>query len=216
MPTEVEAKFRSDGPEPLESLNGETRLGDTLLGPPRAFDEVDRYLDTADGRLSAARWACRFRDRGDGPVVSLKGPAQPSGEPWLHRRPELEGPAGPFGDPGDWPPSEARALLDELRGGAPMVERLVLRQHRTERSVRPADPPDAAPLGTLSLDVVTVALGTRTAGELYMVELELAGEGDEAATHQLTRLAGALARRPGLHPDSRTKLEHALELLAAR
>lgn len=208
MAAEVEAKFRADGPDPLLALAAESRLGDATLGPPRTVEEVDRYLDTDDGRLSAALWACRLREREGRIRVSLKGPAEMAGVGWLHRRPEVEGPATASVDPADWPPSEATELLATLRGDGALHERFHLRQRRTERAVRVGDDP----LGTLSLDRVTVADGRRDHGELFVVELELADD-SPLATSLLAALAERLAGRQGLEPDPRSKLEHALELL---
>ena len=74
MPTEVEARFRAESAEPLAELAGRARLGRARLGSPRTVDETDRYLDTIDGRLAAARWACRLRSREGTTRISLKGP----------------------------------------------------------------------------------------------------------------------------------------------
>ena len=212
MPTEVEAKFRADGPGPLTLLASEPSLGEATLGAGGTVTEVDRYLDTAHGLLADALWACRLRSREGGIRVSLKGPAEVSSRSWLHRRPELEGPATASMDPRDWPDSEARALLEVLRQGEPLEERLDLRQRRTERSVIV----EGAALGVLSLDVVEVRRKGRVLGELFVVELELSGEGDAETVRVLLGLAESLERRPGLSADARTKLEHALDLLGSR
>jgi inorganic triphosphatase YgiF len=141
--------------------------------------------------------------------VSLKGPAETPGQGWLHRRPEVEGPATESTDPGDWPMSDARGHLERLTGGGPLVERLRLDQRRTERAVHVGE----RRVATLSLDRVDIVRGERHAGELYIVELELV-DADALPHDELRRLAEALAARPGLEPDPRTKLEHALESLA--
>lgn len=211
MPVEVELKYRANGPGPLAVLASAERLGDAWLGPPRAFDEVDRYLDTPDGRLARARWACRLRTRGGELRVSLKGPAEGTWSGSLHRRPELEGPATDNLDPAAWPPSEARVHLDDLRSGEPLQERFTLRQHRTERSVAVG----GAALGTLTLDVVAVESRGRDVGLLHAVELELhpaAGAEDEAL---LAALGAALEAIDGLQAESRTKLEHALVMIGS-
>jgi inorganic triphosphatase YgiF len=210
MPPEVEAKLRAGDAAPLEALAGEQTLDGALLGTARTVDETDRYLDTADGRLDAVRWACRLRAREGAVRVSLKGPAETHARDGLHRRPELEGPATDSLDPADWPPSEARRHLESLSGGAPLVERLRLEQRRTERPVHVGE----RRVGTLSLDRVEIVRGERRAGELFVVELELA-DAEALPQSDLRRLAEALAARPGLAPDPRTKLEHALERLAA-
>jgi len=212
MAVEVEAKFLATDEAPLDALAHVTVLGPAALGPPTTVDEVDIYLDTSDGRLATARWACRLRDRGAGCRVSLKGPALTDAEvAWLHRRPEVEGPATSSFDPADWPPGEARELLLGMAGRQPLVERFRLLQRRTERAVNL----DGRTIGTLSLDRATVAHGGEPLGVLHVVELELASDTDPAAAAALAGLADALAARAGLAADRRTKLEHAEELLAA-
>jgi inorganic triphosphatase YgiF len=209
MAIEVEAKLRADGPEILAALASRPTLGVASLGPAATAAEVDRYLDTDEGALAAARWACRLRER-DGRVrVSLKGPPEaPTTETGVHRRPEVEGPANEIPDPSAWPASQARDLLTELAEGAPLRERLRLRQQRTERAVTL----DGAALGTLTLDVVAIEAGGRSGGVLHVVELEMHPScTDEAA---FAEAAADLARTPGLTPEPMTKLEHALERLA--
>ena len=209
---EVELKLAASDPGPLDDLAGRATLGPAQLGPARVTEELDRYLDTSDGRLSAARWACRLRTRDGRTIVSLKGPRgdTPGHDVSLHRRPEREGPADDRPDPATWPPSPARDLLVELAAGAPLAERLVLVQQRTERTVAA----HGAHAGTLSLDRVTILHGERAAGELFVVELELSA--DAAADEVLVAsLSAALAAVDGLTPDPTSKLEHALQLVAA-
>jgi inorganic triphosphatase YgiF len=213
MRTEVEAKFRADGPGPLDLLAAATRLGRATLGPARTVREADRYLDTDDGRLAAARWACRLRSREGETRISLKGPPRGAqGQVWRHRRPELEGPASEEIALDSWPPSEARALLASMAGGRPLAESLRLDQRRTERSVALEG---RRPIGTLTLDRVRLAAGDVDLGELFVVELELdpASEDGEA---ELDAMAEALAAVPGLVAEPRTKLEHALHRLHGR
>lgn len=211
MTLEVELKYHADGPGPLEHLAAASGLGAATLGEARTVDEVDRYLDTTDGRLSAARWACRLRSRDGSIRISLKGPPEPGSGGGLHRRPEVEGPAGEGLDPTGWPAGDARDLLERLRGGRPLVERFRLLQRRTERPVAF----DGGNLGTLTLDVVQVVLDDRRLGTLHAVELEVVGEDATASAH-LAELDAALAAVDGLERDDRTKLEHALSLLPDR
>lgn len=210
MPTEVEARFSAAGPGPLLSLASLERLGDARLGPAATSSEVDVYLDTAAGALGTARWACRLRTRGDRVTLSLKGRPDPATGGWLHRRPEVEGPATEERDPTAWPSSPARDLLERLTGGAPLVERFVLHQQRVERPVAHG----AHRIGTLSLDTVDVEHRGTPAGRLHVVELELrAGTEDDAVLDPLARQLQAI---PGLAPEPKTKLERALALIAAR
>lgn len=210
MATEVEVKFLADGQAPLDSLRTAATLGPARLGSALTVDELDIYLDTIWGHLAANGWACRHRDRGRGPIVSLKGPARGGPADGIHTRPELEGPATDSFDPRDWPPSDARDHLLSLSAGSPLVERLRLLQRRTERTVEIGQ----HRLGTLSLDAVTVVdAAGEVRGRLAAVELELVDAGADGAPTQLAELAAALAARPGLTTDGRSKLEHATSML---
>jgi inorganic triphosphatase YgiF len=212
MTTEVEARFRADRAAVLSDLVARGRLGRGTLGPARAVEETDRYLDTPNGDFAAARWACRLRAREGRTVVSLKGPALGGGattEAWLHQRPELEGPATDDLDPSTWPPSDARAFVERVRRDSPLVERFTLRQQRTERGVAV----EGSALGTLTLDAVDVEHRGRRIGSLMIVELELHADGPSVA--ELTELATALGAIDGLTPEPRTKLECALEFIEA-
>jgi inorganic triphosphatase YgiF len=205
---EVELKFQADDERPLDDLARAAELGPARLGPASTVDEIDRYLDTVDLRLAAARWACRLRTRSGRTVVSLKGPAEHAVGELVHRRPELEGPATDDLEPSHWPQSPARDLLRTMGGGRPLVERFTLRQRRTERSVQIG----GRRCGLISLDRSAVEHGGRQVGLLRIVELELdpraiaSGLDPEPLGRALTRVAG-------LHPDPATKLEHALLLL---
>lgn len=212
MEIEVEAKFRAVGPEPLEQLRTLARLGPAVLGPARTVDEIDRYLDTRDGRLEAALWACRLRSRDGTWRVSLKGPPSPGTDgSAMHHRPELEGPATADPEPSGWPASDARSFLEGIIRGGPLTERLRLRQRRTERPVAIAG--HAGPVALLTLDEVVVEEGGTAAGILHVVELEQARGAGEV---DLGPIVAALAGIRGLAPDPLTKLEHALGLLRAR
>jgi inorganic triphosphatase YgiF len=210
MRDEVEARFRADGPGALVRLAGRATLGAASLGIARTVTEVDRYLDTEDGRLGALRWACRLRSREGASRISLKGPPSVPTTGWLHARPEVEGPASAALDPDAWPDSPARTHLLELSGGAPLAEWLRLTQERTERTV------SIGPrhVGSLTLDAVTAERDGARMGEMHLVELELPSDAD--AERDLPDLARALAAEPGLEPEPRTKLEIALELAATR
>lgn len=207
---EAELKYWAADERPLHGLATAPGLGPAQLGPARIVDELDRYLDTADLRLAAAGWACRLRSREGHTVLSLKGPAQHEpGDP-LHRRPEVEGSAGPGPEPQGWPPSAARDLLLAMTGGGALVERFRLEQERTERAVAL----DGARVGLLSLDRGTILQRGVEVGRLAVVELELDPAALEGGTDHAP-LAAALAAVPGLVADPSTKLERALALLTA-
>jgi inorganic triphosphatase YgiF len=207
-PIETELKFSARDAEPLHALSRMARLGPAQLGEELSVDEIDRYLDTADLRLAAHRWACRLRERRGRVVISLKGPAEQAAGDHLHLRPEVEGPGGSGVEPEAWPPSPARELLIRLADGASLRERFRLEQRRGERPVSL----DGAQIGLLSLDRVRVIHGGAEVGLLLAVELELSPAA-LAAGLDPGALEAALATVPGLVPDPKTKLEHALALL---
>lgn len=205
---EAELKFWAADERPLEALTEAATLGPATLGPPRTVEERDRYLDTADLRLSAARWACRLRTREGRTIVSLKGPAEHAPGDLLHRRPEVEGPADVSPEPSAWPPSAARELLLQMTRGGDLVERFSLAQQRTERTVSLA----GRPAGTLSLDRVRMLHDGLEIGRLAVVELELEAGALEGGVDPAP-LASALTAVPGLVADPTSKFERALALL---
>jgi inorganic triphosphatase YgiF len=205
---EAELKYTALSERPLEELERAEALGAARLGSARTVAELDRYVDTADLRLAALRWACRLRWREGRTIVSLKGPAEHAAGDLLHRRQEVEGPATPGLDPAAWPPSPARDHLLAMTGGAALAERFILEQDRTERAVSL----DGGRIGGLSLDRVRVVHDGREVGRMFVVELELdpstlARGVDDAP------LAEALSAVDGLEPDPFTKLERALAML---
>ncbi|HEX2194424.1 MAG TPA: CYTH domain-containing protein [Candidatus Limnocylindria bacterium] len=203
---EVEIKLRAEEAALVE-LASASSLGPAWFCAPRTVDETDLYLDTDDGRLAAARWACRVRSREGRRWIALKGPAREPTADAVHRRPELEGdaPEGDAMEPMAWPPSPARDLVTRLAGAAPLAERLSLHQRRTERDVLVGE----RRVGTLSLDVARVVRGGAELGTLRVVELELV---PPVAEDLLRELRAALLARAGLEPEPASKLERALEL----
>ncbi|HEY7527230.1 MAG TPA: CYTH domain-containing protein [Candidatus Limnocylindria bacterium] len=206
---EVELKLRAEDEAPLWRLAAIERLARCVLGPPREFSELDRYLDTADRRLGAARWACRLRTRDGSVRVSLKGPAEHQAGDDVHRRPELEGPAAGDLDVSRWPPSAARDHLLRLTGSRPLVELLVLRQVRIEREVSAE-----RQLGVLSLDRVVVLAGGAERGRFLAVELELAADAVDGPVADAA--FAELRAMDGLTPEPRSKLERALAMLSSQ
>jgi inorganic triphosphatase YgiF len=213
-PVETELKLSAIGPGPLRRLTNVPALGDIPLGRPERFLELDHYLDTNDGRLASARWACRLRDRSGDHVVSLKGPPVAGSDLGgaLHRRPEIEGPASAQLDPDTWPASAARDRLVQLSGGRPLSVQFILRQTRTQRAVWD----DVHRVGTLSLDWVQVVREDVLAGRMWGVELELADPavgGSNGTASYLPRLLEDLVSFGGLTVEPLTKLERAMALL---
>ncbi|MEX1072171.1 MAG: CYTH domain-containing protein [Chloroflexota bacterium] len=207
---ESELKYWAESDAPLEALAKAPALGPTTLGPARSVEESDRYLDTADLHLSATGWACRIRERDGRTIISLKGRAEHATGDALHRRSEVEGPAGPGVEAAAWPPSPARDLLIEMAGAGPLLERFTLAQHRIERSVTWG----RVVVGLLSLDRARVLHHGVELGLLRVVELEFEKKAITAGLDP-GPMAAALGDLPGLVPDSLTKLERALAMVAA-
>lgn len=205
---EGELKYTALTDRPLLELASAAVLGPARLGSARTVAELDRYLDTPDLRLAAARWACRLRLRDGRTIVSLKGPAEHRPGDLLHLRPEVEGPAEAGTDPTAWPPSVARDQLLAMTRGVALMERFRLEQQRTERSVSVGE----TRIGSLSLDRVRVMLGEGEIGRMAVVELELEPEAlAEGLDH--TPLSQALSAVDGLAADPSSKFERAVAML---
>ncbi len=203
---EVELTYAVRDPASAEAFLQVAEIGGLGAGDVRSIVVEDVYVDTAGRAIEAAGYAARLRHTPEGTIVGLKALAPealaaeaPAAEPLasdgagsradgarpgdaaLHRRREIEGAATDSLDAADWPEGEARALLREIAGDAPLRERFRVRQERRERALE--GPPGAA---TLTLDDVEVLRDGDTLGRFTMLEVELA-RGDE-------RLLGAVAR----------------------
>jgi CHAD domain-containing protein len=206
-PIEVELKYRL-----LESAAGDRYLvaddlgGFRPISPVRSTQLEDRYLDTADGALARAGFAARLRQTAKGTTVSVKSTARRAVPLGPHRREELEGPADRTAGPRDWPHSDARSLILEQCGDAPLVELVTIRQLRRKRQLES----DGA-LVELSLDEVDAVARSRVVQRFVEIEVELV-EGDEAALDAIDRI---LAADPGLAPSTGSKLESALQAIRA-
>lgn len=203
---ETELKLRASEAA-LIALARAPSLGPATLGPARTVEEVDVYLDTADGRLAAAGWACRLRTRGGRRRISLKGPPEHPAGTSLHLRPEIEAdaPDDRVERPVEWPSTPARSLVLSLAGERPLAERLTLHQSRTERSVLVK----GRTVATLSLDRVAVVEHGEPLGHLRVVELELV---PGAPTEVVDTLVADLGAMPGLRSEPASKLERAVML----
>ena len=161
----------------------------------------DRYVDTAGRAVEHAGYAARIRERGDRRILGLKALTPAVGA--VHRREELEAPAGEGLDPRAWPASDARDLLLRTIGDEALQERFEVRQQRRVREVSAED--GAA---EISADEVEVLRGGRRLGSYSGIEVELR-RGDEAI---LGRLAAALEATGGVRAASGSKFEAARDL----
>ncbi len=201
-PIEVELKYRV-----LDLASAERYLIAEEVGPfsgkaaARSAQFEDRYVDTSDGALAKAGFAVRIRQSGRGTIVSVKSLARTDGAGGSVRREELEGPADRTTGPLEWPASDARSLVLELAGDAPLLELVTIRQLRRKRIVRDGDT-----RVELSLDEVDVVSRSRVVDRFVELEAELV-KGDE---ERLAALAEVFAADPALGPSSGSKLEAAM------
>ena len=201
-PIEVELKYRV-----LDLASAERYLIAEEVGPfsgkaaARSAQFEDRYVDTSDGALAKAGFAVRIRQSGRGTIVSVKSLARTNGAGGSVRREELEGPADRTTGPLEWPGSDARSLVLELAGDAPLLELVTIRQLRRKRVVRDGDT-----RVELSLDEVDVVSRSRVVDRFVELEAELV-KGDE---ERLAALAEVFAADPALGPSSGSKLEAAM------
>ncbi len=201
-PVEVELKYRV-----LDLAAAERYLTAGTIGPftgasqARSTQLEDRYVDTADRAMGRAGFAVRMRSSGSGVIVSVKSRTSREGHGGAVGREELEGPADRTSGPAGWPPSDARSLIMELAGDAPLVEVVTVRQLRRKRLLR-----DGSTRVELSLDEVDVVASKRVVGRFIELEAELI-KGDET---RLEGLASALGADPALSVASGSKLDAAL------
>jgi len=206
-PVEVELKYRI-----RDLVAGERYLviggigGFAAAGQMKTAQIEDRYLDTADRALARAGFAARLRQSKRGTIVSVKSTGVRAGHGIPQRREELEGPADRTLPPRDWPASDARSLILELCGDAPLVELATIRQLRRRRELRDGDT-----IVELSLDEVDVVVRSQVVDRFVELEIELK-RGDEA---RLDGLAAALASDPALGQPEGSKLETALAAIQA-
>ncbi|HET7168923.1 MAG TPA: CHAD domain-containing protein [Candidatus Limnocylindrales bacterium] len=204
--TEVELKYRVGDLAAAERLLGAERIGPftATASGARSTQLEDRYVDTADGALTRAGFAVRLRQSGGETIVSVKSLAHGDGPGGAMRREELEGPADRVAPAADWPASDARALVLEHGGDAPLVERVTIRQLRRVRKLR-----STAARVDLSLDEVDVVARGRVVDRFVELEAELT-KGDE---QELAALGAALEAEPTLERARSSKLEAALAAL---
>ncbi len=202
---EVELKYDVTDRAALDRLLAAGDVAGFSGGEWREALVEDRYVDTADRAVERAGYAARIRVRGDRTVVGIKSLTPPDGA--LHRREEIEAPAGDGLDPRSWPESDARDLLLRMIGDRSLGERFLVRQRRRVREVTA---PDGA--AELSADEVEILSGGRRLGGYAALEVELR-QGGEAI---LGRLAGAIERTGGVRPSAKSKFEAARDLAEGR
>jgi triphosphatase len=199
---EIEAKYQIDEAD----LNRIAALSDLVpyrLRNDTTEHQINTYFDSADRRLSTARYGLRVRRIGNRSVVTLKGPAQ-VGEDGIHRRAEFEMP-GDDPSPSSWPPGAARELAAALLAGQPLQPLVTIATERRRRCALL----NGRERAELCLDRSTITAGTATT-ELAELEIELLEAGDQA---DIGQLAAALRRYVTITPQPLSKLQRAMALL---
>ncbi len=205
---EVELKYRVDDLAAAERYLVADHIGSFSGGSAaRASQLEDRYVDTADGAMARAGFAVRLRQSGSDTAVSVKALERTAGSGGSVRREELEGPADRTAGPIEWPASDARSLVLELAGDAPLVELVTIRQLRRKRVVRDGDT-----RVELSLDEVDVVARSRVVDRFVEFEAELV----KGAEERLTGLAAVFGADPAFAPSIGSKLEAALAAIGSR
>ena len=205
-PVEVELKYRLKNMATGERYLGAHELaGLRASSPTRTTQLEDRYVDTADGALARAGFAARLRMSPSGTLLTVKSTNRRNGG-GPHRREELEGPADRTAGPRDWPPSDARSLILEMCGDAPLVELVTIRQLRRRRELR-----GDGSLFELSIDEVDVVARSQVVDRFAELELELV-QGDEG---RLAAVGEFLDRDAALENVAVSKLESALAAVKA-
>jgi CHAD domain-containing protein len=206
-PVEVELKYRLRE----EAAGDRYLLAEDLAGfhpitAVRSTQLEDRYLDTADGALARAGFAARLRQTAKSTTVSVKSIARRDAGGATHRREELEGPADRTAGPRDWPHSDARSLILEQCGDAPLVELVTIRQLRRKRKLQLDET-----VVEVSLDEVDAVSRSRVVERFVELEIELV-HGDEAA---LARIEAVASADDALAQSTGSKLESALAAIRA-
>ena len=209
-PVELELKYRVDNEESAARYLDADSVGSFVpASPARVAEMEDRYVDTSDGDLARSGYAARLRRTRKGTTIDIKSLANGvdgnDAEGAAHRREEIEGPANEDTGPHDWPASDARALVLELAGDAPLIEIVTVRQVRRKRELR-----DGGTRVELSLDEVDVVARGSVVDRFIELEVELL-KGDEG---RLTSLDGVFGADPDLRPSRVSKLEAALAAAA--
>jgi triphosphatase len=199
---EREAKYRATKrirPTEIEALD----LAPYSLGERQTADLRDTILDTADRRLSQARYGLRVRHDGEQLLLTLKSPGTVSGA--VHSRPEIEEPitGRVRDDRTQWPDSIA-APVAELIGDAELAPLIEVRNRRRTWYVTR----DGVNLAEIALDRGTISADGRSM-PFHEIEIELKGEGSDS---DLSAIEARLTAGLPLAPETRSKMQRGLQL----
>jgi CHAD domain-containing protein len=204
---EVEAKFSIPDERMFQQLLDAGSLAGFDLVDPSVAELHDTYVDTANGAIQSAGYACRLRLTDERCLVTIKGLGSVSGA--IHQRAEYEVELPQPVPPEDWPPSKARDLVLSLRGDSRLLPLFDINQTRHSRFLDS----HGLHVAELSLDRVRVVQSGEEAATFLELEVELSPAG---SVPELERLAAELQEGWGLAPNGRSKFERALAALAAK
>lgn len=204
---EVEAKYRVLTPGAADRYLVAPEIGGLAARDVvRSIRIEDRYVDSADWALARAGFAARLRKSPRGLEIGLKARNNADEAP-IHRREEIEGPAGEGMNPAMWPSSPARDVVLELCGDQPLVEIVAVRQLRHVRPLQSGET-----VAELSVDEVEVVLDGRPIDSFEELELEIKGL-DESALPAAVEVFDA---DPALRRQSRSKFDRAVKAVRSR
>lgn len=199
---ETEWKYSIPDDETALRLCETGQLGLFVVGTYTVSEVEDSYYD-AGSSLSAAGYACRFRQTQAGGNIELKGLTPADGN--LHRRSELHVVTDQPSRPSAWPESAARKLVLEVVGEQELRRLFTISQTRRQAPLLA----EGAAIAELSLDEVRWQVGesTQTGWELEIELLESAGATD------LEQLNDLLVEEWGLQPQASSKFERGLAMM---
>ncbi len=200
---ETEAKFSVPDSATFTALAQLTRLADFELTPLGLKTVTDYYLDTANRQFIQAGYACRLRQSARKQLITLKSLHKAQGE--VHRRQEIEAEIGanPVDQPQIWPESEAKTLVLEIAGPAPLQTLFIIHQSRRQFHLLR----DERALIELSLD--EVSLRDPAVIDYRELEAELLPAGTDADLNQLIQ---AIRANWPLEVEPLSKFERGLAL----
>ncbi len=194
---ETEAKFVVPDASTFNTLKKINRLGHFELESIGIQTVADRYIDTADKRLYQAGFACRLRTIKEKLILTLKS-LTPT-ESHIHRRQEIEVEVETTDQPQAWAESDAKRLVMEIAGTAPLQTLFNLYQTRHKFHTRWQG---GQPVIEFSLD--EVSLHDITTIDYFELEAELMEAGTEA---DLARFTELLQRDWPLKVETQSKFE---------
>ncbi|HEY8136041.1 MAG TPA: CHAD domain-containing protein, partial [Candidatus Limnocylindrales bacterium] len=210
---ELELKYAVTDRAAVEDIVSANVVFGLDAGEWREHDVVDQYLDTRGGALARAGYGARLRRLGGRTMVTVKSIARRQGPGRgragaLHDRLELEARATRQLDPGRWPESTARAMIEVSAGGEALHTLFTIEQHRRERDLLR----DGGVVATLSLDSGVVKRFGRPLGAIDALEIESTAAHPAEARRVLAAIAADVETVPTLRPEERSKeeLAHAL------